>query len=134
MHSVPRTRVWWDGSEVLFIRWTDSALVFNWGAPRHTAIHMPRGAVVRLVDKGVLQINGYMPEWLWAKLVPLDSPPAPHLHPVPTMPNRRSIVMRLIQKLTGGGELRVPAAVKTGAAAPSGAYHPLPHRGLPAAR
>ena len=53
-----KTRVWWDGNPVQFIRWTEKGLVFNWDDPRETAIHMPRGAVMRLMAKGVLEIEG----------------------------------------------------------------------------
>jgi len=59
-----RTRVWWDGSEVHFIRWSERGLIFNWGDPRETAIHMPRGALMRLMQKGVIRIEGDLPEWL----------------------------------------------------------------------
>jgi len=34
------TRIWWDGSEVSFIRWTEKALVFSWGNVTETAVHM----------------------------------------------------------------------------------------------
>ncbi len=67
METEPKTvgtRVWWDGTEVRFIRWTDKALVFNWGSPRETAIHIPRGALTRLQEKGVLRVEGYVPGWL----------------------------------------------------------------------
>ena len=58
------TQVWWDGGTVDFVRWTEKSLVFCWEGARKTAVHMPRGAVVRLLDKGVLRIEGYQPEWL----------------------------------------------------------------------
>ncbi|MBN1201571.1 MAG: hypothetical protein JXJ20_06925 [Anaerolineae bacterium] len=59
-----KTRVWWDGGEVEFIRWTDKSLVFCWDNTMDTAVHMPRGALVRLIRKGVMQIEGEMPAWI----------------------------------------------------------------------
>jgi hypothetical protein len=61
--QIDATRVFWDGGEVAFIRWTEKALVFSWDNQLETAIHMPRGAVLRLMQKGVLQIEGDMPPW-----------------------------------------------------------------------
>ena len=67
MHRETPTRVWWDGDEVAFIRWTSSSLVFSWMEPTVTAMQMPRGAVVRLMEKGVLYIEGEMPDWVPAE-------------------------------------------------------------------
>jgi hypothetical protein len=69
------TRIWWDGSEVDFIRWTDKALVFSWGNVTETAVQMPRGAVVRLLQKGVLQIEGETPEWIHLSPTEFDRSP-----------------------------------------------------------
>ncbi len=81
-----RTRVWWDNGEVVFIRWTEKTLVFSWGDVRETAVHIPRGAVTRLVQKGVLRVEGEAPTWIQpnfagAQVVPV-SPPTPVV-PVP---------------------------------------------------
>jgi hypothetical protein len=97
------TRIWWDNEEVRFVGWTEKALVFHWEDPRETAIHMPRGAVVRLVDKGVLRVEGYVPAWMR----PADQPPSvPVAPPVeeskpPQVNSRLSAVARLIRKLSG---------------------------------
>jgi hypothetical protein len=121
-----RTRIWWDGGEVEFIRWTEKSLVFNWGDPRETAIHMPRGAVMRLMEKGVLRVEGEMPPWSGLQLVDSElqaedmiadqglqrQPPPAFKSPVPTttvekqrpLGNRLNIVARLIRKLAGGEE------------------------------
>lgn len=117
-----RTRVWWDGGEVLFVRWTDQALVFSWSGVRETAIHMPRGAVVRLLEKGVLYIEGEVPDWMYemqrdwgghmslSVLSPLSSGAPLNTaveHPKPresshSQPGgRQSIIKRLINKLAG---------------------------------
>jgi hypothetical protein len=110
-----QTRVWWAGDEVRFIRWTDQGLVFHWGDPRETAVHMPRGAVMRLMQKGVLQIEGRMPGWTNPAYRPPEEPPQTGLvtpnfsriqrAPEPPKPepssSRRSIVSRLIRKLGG---------------------------------
>lgn len=58
-----KTRIWWDGSEVEFIRWSEKSLVFSWGDTTETAVHLPRGAVVRLLKKGVLHVEGPLPGW-----------------------------------------------------------------------
>jgi hypothetical protein len=125
-----RTRIWWDGGEVEFIRWTEKALVFNWGDPRETAIHMPRGAVTRLMEKGVLRVEGEMPPWTGVRPAdneqqPEDLPSAQAQQrqsalkpPVLTatlekpkpLSNRLNVVARLIRKLAGGEE-RGPAGV-----------------------
>lgn len=60
----PKTRIWWDDSEVQFIRWSDKSLVFSWGGTTETAVHLSRGAVVRLLQNGVLRIEGSQPEWV----------------------------------------------------------------------
>jgi len=126
-----RTRVWWDGGEVEFIRWTDKALVFNWGDPRETAIHMPRGAVMRLMEKGVLRVEGEMPPWTTSRSATSESAQLEDTQPDQDQPlrhspavfrppaglekqkpvaNRLNIVARLIRKLAGGEE-RDPAKV-----------------------
>jgi hypothetical protein len=97
------TRVWWDNEEVRFVGWTDKALVFHWEDPRETAIHMPRGAVVRLVDKGVLRVEGYVPAWMRPADQPpsvLAAPPVEASNP-PQVNSRLSAVARLIRKLSG---------------------------------
>lgn len=97
------TRIWWDNEEVKFIGWTDKALVFQWEDPRETAIHMPRGAVVRLIDKGVLRIEGFLPVWMHPS-EPSHTAPQPSQgetrQPSPSN-NRLNIVSRLIRKLSG---------------------------------
>ena len=95
------TRIWWDNEEVKFVGWTEKALVFHWEDPRETAIHMPRGAVVRLKDKGVLRIEGYMP--IWAHSANQPQPTAPPAEPskLPQVNNRLNVVARLIRKLSG---------------------------------
>jgi hypothetical protein len=65
-----QTRIWWDDSEVEFIRWSEKSLVFSWGNVTETAVHLPRGAVVRLLRKGVLRVEGTLPDWVND---PLDS-------------------------------------------------------------
>jgi hypothetical protein len=116
-----RTRIWWDGGEVEFIRWTEKSLVFNWGDPRETAIHMPRGAVTRLMEKGVLRVEGEMPPWTGPrsddqlqsedKLAAQEQqrqsafkPPVPAAEKPKPLSNRLSVVARLIRKLAGGEE------------------------------
>lgn len=116
------TQVWWDGNEVDFVRWTDKSLVFCWKDARETAVHMPRGAVIRLLDKGVLRIEGHQPGWLPARYAsrwgavgeravdrpPQPAPAVPRRDAEPA-PNRRNIILRLIRKLSGVGE-RGPAS------------------------
>jgi hypothetical protein len=114
------TRVRWDGTPVKFVRWTEKGLVFHWDDPRETAIHMPRGTVMRLMAKGVLEIEGYLPDWTYgdarhvAKPEPrktlVERPPLeevqvekPKPNPAPPkMPNKLNIIARLIHKLGGG--------------------------------
>jgi hypothetical protein len=125
-----RTRVWWDEGEVAFIRWTEKSLVFSWGGAMDTAIHMPRGAVVRLLEKGVLHVEGEMPEWVAKEFksdkleiaplatpahvpAPVDSPatyPDAKEQPPESRPGLFSAITRLIRKL-GGGEDHDPAEV-----------------------
>ncbi|MBN1680505.1 MAG: hypothetical protein JW966_09445 [Anaerolineae bacterium] len=71
-----QTRVWWDNSEVSFVRWTERSLVFCWSNVTETAIHMPRGAVMRLMQKGVLRVEGEMPEWSYREAAQGDAQPA----------------------------------------------------------
>lgn len=117
-----QTRVWWDGEEVQFIRWTQRSLVFHWQDPRETAMHMPRGAVLRLMEKGVLRVEGEMPNWPEAPSPPPQerivisrermAQPAPvrtEPNTDPQLDNRRSIVARLIRKLGGGDRNAVRA-------------------------
>jgi hypothetical protein len=98
------TRIWWDNEEVKFVGWTEKALVFHWEDPRETAIHMPRGAVMRLMDKGVLRVEGYIPVWLRsepqpAPVVPAAPPPEPSKPP--QVNPRLNVIARLIRKLSG---------------------------------
>ena len=58
------TRVWWEGEEAVFIRWTNQSLVLAWPDAAETAVKIPRGAVTRLMGKGVLQIEGNVPAWV----------------------------------------------------------------------
>lgn len=85
MSEQNQTRVWWDGEEVRFIRWTEHALIFSWVEPTVTATPMPRGAVIRLVNRGVLRIEGAMPAWVPRPRDAHDAPPLPHhSQPQPT--------------------------------------------------
>jgi hypothetical protein len=98
------TRIWWDNEEVKFVGWTEKALVFHWEDPRETAIHMPRGAVMRLMDKGVLRIEGYIPSiWLRPETQSQPAPAAPSLEPSkpPQANTRLNVIARLIRKLSG---------------------------------
>ena len=110
-YNVPSTRVWWEDREVAFVRWTNQALVFAWRESDETAMHIPRGAVLRLLDRGVLRIDGDAPAWLY------DSRPLQLRHPERSAPasqkvapkaapqkdkGRFNIIARLIQKLGGG--------------------------------
>jgi hypothetical protein len=113
--SIGHTRIWWDGREVNFIRWTNGTLVFAWRETDETAMHIPRGAVTRLIDRGVLEVAGDLPEWLNNKLSlkqPEDQTPSqPALSPRPQpapQANKRSIIVRLLAKL-GGDPSRVQA-------------------------
>ncbi len=134
-HEYASTRIWWDGREVNFIRWTDGTLVFAWRENDETAMHIPRGAVTRLIDRGVLEVEGDLPAWLGDVLTldvparepepvkqPVQKPVAParrevarpapaparqHNQPAPAT-SRRSIVARLLRKL-GGDPDRVQA-------------------------
>ncbi len=123
----PQTRIWWDGNEVEFVRWTERALVFSWGDPHETAIHMPRGAVLRLMEKGVMQIEGELPEWVNfgpLKLVRVEEPQrvvekeweVPQPKPAPVVPPaetsrlaKLNIITRLIRKLSSSGPERAKA-------------------------
>jgi hypothetical protein len=111
------TQVWWDGNEVDFVRWADKSLVFCWKDARETAVHMPRGAVIRLLKKGVLHIEGYQPDWLptprgahlgaareFACEGTSQSTPATSRGDTGQPSSRLNIVMRLIRKLSGSGE------------------------------
>jgi hypothetical protein len=88
---------------VRFVGWTEKALVFHWEDPRETAIHMPRGAVVRLVDKGVLRVEGYVPAWMRPADQPSSVPavPSAEASKPPQVNSRLSAVARLIRKLSG---------------------------------
>ncbi len=97
------TRIWWDNEEVKFVGWTEKTLVFHWEDPRETAVHMPRGVVMRLMDKGVLRIEGYAPSWLLPAIQPQSSAtvlPVEASKP-PQVNTRLNAVARLIRKLSG---------------------------------
>ncbi len=108
------TRVWWDGNEVSFIGWTDRALIFTWNNTHDTAVQLPRGAVLRLVQKGVLVVRGQAPRWVHEMLTapaprPLDDGPVyaevPVVQPAPAARSEKlTLVSRLIRKLSGGSE------------------------------
>ena len=120
--SLHATRVWWEGEEAVFIRWTDQSLVLAWPDAAETAIKIPRGAVTRLVGKGVLQVEGNVPTWARLSRPELtasepihaakaqetapaerqDQPTAANHPGAPA--NKLSVVARLIRKLTGGGD------------------------------
>ena len=121
-HQKPHTRIWWDGNEVEFVRWTERALVFSWGDPHETAIHMPRGAVLRLMEKGVMQIEGELPEWADfgpLKLAPKEKEkekeaaqpiPSPAVPPAePSRLAKLNIITRLIRKLSSNGPAQAKA-------------------------
>lgn len=98
--TIRSTRIWWNDEEVKFITWTDKTLVFHWEDPRETAIHMPRGVIMRLLDKGVLRIEGERPDWMRppAEVTPIAPPPTSS---APPPPSRVSTIARLIRKLAG---------------------------------
>ena len=106
-YGIPTTRVWWEDREVAFVRWTDQALVFAWRESDETAMHIPRGAVLRLLDRGVLRIDGDAPAWLYdSRPLQLQHPqqpaPAPQKATPPKDKKRFSAIVRLIRKLSGG--------------------------------
>jgi hypothetical protein len=127
------TRVWWEGEEAVFIRWTEQSLVLAWPDATETAVKIPRGAVTRLVGKGVLQLEGNVPTWARLSLPELARPEPEHApkaqeaagpvgsneHPdrqtataspqaaknhLDAPANKLSVVARLIRKLTGSSE------------------------------
>gem|GEM_PF-1771978 len=109
-YHVSTTRVWWEDREVAFVRWTDRSLVFAWRESDETAMHIPRGAVLRLLDRGVLRIDGDAPAWLYdsrplqlqrpKQAAPEPKKAAPQGHPKDK--KRFSAIVRLIRKLSGG--------------------------------
>ncbi len=113
-HPISSTRVWWEGREVAFVRWTDQALVFAWRETDETAMHIPRGAVLRLMDRGVLRVDGETPAWLYdSRPLRLERPQASASgasEAAPKKDKRRfSAIVRLIRKLSGGeGALSSP--------------------------
>jgi hypothetical protein len=114
------TRVWWDGGEVQFIRWTTRSLVFSWRDASDTAMHMPRGALLRLMKKGVIQVEGDMPRWITHPQSETKQLPKPSAKK--TQPGLFSAITRLIKKL-GSDE---PA--KTNEATEPDAVPPAAHR------
>ncbi len=101
------TRVWWEEREVAFVRWTDQALVFAWRESDETAMHIPRGAVLRLLERGVLRIDGDAPAWLYdSRPLRLQRPQKPAPAPKKAAPKkdkkRFNAIVRLIRKLSGG--------------------------------
>ena len=106
-YNAPTTRVWWEDREVAFVRWTNQALVFAWRESDETAMHIPRGAVLRLLDRGVLRIDGEAPAWLYdSRPLQLQQPKQPAPAPKKAAPQkdkgRFNIIARLIHKLGGG--------------------------------
>ena len=94
---VDATRVWWEGEEAVFIRWTDQSLVLAWPDATDTAVKIPRGAVTRLVGKGVLQVEGNVPTW-----VRLSHPESAGSEPV--HPSAESHKTVLAARPASGGE------------------------------
>ncbi len=78
-----KTRVWWDGSEVLLIRWTPQMLVLAWASNDETAFRIPRPAVIRLLSKGVLRMEGDLPDWVSDQLTVPKPQAAPQPAPQP---------------------------------------------------
>lgn len=130
-YGMPATRVWWEDREVAFVRWTDQALVFAWRESDETAMHIPRGAVLRLLDRGVLRIDGDAPAWLYdSRPLQLQRPQRPVQAPKKPAPpkdkKRFSAIVRLIRKLSGGEGARAPQAsqAQRKAPLPKRAAHP----------
>ena len=92
------TRVWWDSNEVAFIRWTEKSLVFAWPNAYDTAIHMPRGAVLRLVQKGILHIEGNMPNWMPEAIWEMQTAIAGTIAPLPREEDRQPLQPLVIEK------------------------------------
>ncbi|WP_162909164.1 hypothetical protein [Aggregatilinea lenta] len=142
------TRIWWNDSEVVFIAWTESALVFRWPEGAHNnrgIIQLPRGATRRLAQRGILRIDGDAPGWFygritapveWEELPPARpaAPPPPPPRPTPARmprPALRDIVGRIIRKLTGDDELR---PLRASAAAGPDVDHPTVRMVRPGSR
>lgn len=140
------TRIWWNDSEVVFVAWTESALVFRWPEGTHNnrgIIQLPRGAARRLAQRGILRIDGDAPGWFYGRLTepvalepvwPAAPPKAPPPPPPPAkMPKMalRDIVGRIIRKLTGEDDLR---PLRIGAAAGLDGDRPTVHMVRPGSR
>ena len=59
--------------------------MFSWASTTDTAVHLSRGAVVRLLKNGVLRIEGTLPDWVSK---PPDSDMLPAYHPITHQPAR----------------------------------------------
>jgi hypothetical protein len=131
------TRIWWNDSEVVFVAWTESALVFRWPEGTHNnrgIIQLPRGAARRLAQRGILRIDGEAPGWFYGRLTesvdleelepvrpaPVQPAPVPAPPPSPPQPVKmsgatlRNIVGRIIRKLTGDELQPATAAASAG--------------------
>jgi CheY-like chemotaxis protein len=90
-----RTRVWWDKTEVTFIRWTDQGLVFAWSVTPEATVRVPRGAVACLLQNGVLRVEGHTPGWLAAPEPQVETRLQPPEYRRPTSSGRPTPAARL---------------------------------------
>lgn len=74
--------------------------MFCWRDASETAVQIPRGAVMRLIEKGVLHIEGSIPNWDELPVVPQRITVTTAPAPAPRS-GKASIVSRLIRRLTG---------------------------------
>jgi hypothetical protein len=65
MENTQDTKVWLSGIPVNFVKWTPNGLVYTQVDPESTAAHISRGTIKRLMVEGLLEIEGFRPDWAY---------------------------------------------------------------------
>ncbi|MBN1200915.1 MAG: hypothetical protein JXJ20_03565 [Anaerolineae bacterium] len=61
----PDTRMWMSGIEVKFFKWTPNGLIYTRVGSQETMAYLSRNTIHRLLEEGVLRIQGYRPAWAY---------------------------------------------------------------------
>ena len=64
MDNINETRLYLGGVPVDFVKWTGRGLIYTRVGSQETMAHLSRSTVLRLIEEGTLEVEGYSPEWV----------------------------------------------------------------------